>query len=72
LIPSEAGGPAHMHRTLHLDCGHQIELPPEVAVPALAAFLVQHQLSCRGLESPSAPDRSSGYSLPIVRGVGNR
>ena len=68
-MPVEILEPIVSHRTLQLDCGHQIEVPLGIAAPALAAGLVQHRLSCRGVEIPISPAVSSGYPLPIAPGV---
>jgi hypothetical protein len=68
-MPVEISEPVVAHRTLLLDCGHQIEVPLGVAAPALAAGLVQHRLSCRGVEIPLSSSASSGYPLLTAPGV---
>jgi len=68
-MPGDIPEPISAHRTLLLDCGHQIEVPLGVAGPALAAGLVQHRLSCRGAEIPISSTVSSGYPLPTAPGM---
>jgi len=72
VIPDEILEPVMSCRTLQLDCGHQIEVPLEVVPPALAAGLVQHRLSCRGMETPVAFETRPEFPLPILRGVAPR
>jgi len=72
VIPDPILEPVISCRTLQLDCGHQIEVPLGVGAPALAAGLVQHRLSCRGIETPGLSLTVSEFPLSIFRGVANR